>query len=208
MPEFPIMAPHEAGAQIRVLANDLYEVLVNAPTSSHATFQSSYEVTERWSTCNNAALALEVAIQSRKLTVMRPAFIAYKEAIRVYRNAVYLSATEQLSKKTASYPPTKKGTSVANAMKQIRDLANNLPTQPDMPSADSRDTALRAIIAVLRTHEIPGTENLTHHAKEDQSAKTESVVDQAAGGTVASAALDAAKQAGLSNIFTTDKPAF
>ena len=102
------------------------------------------------------------------------------------------AATVQIRNKNTNLPLLKNGYSPAEGIKQLRDLANNLPTQPDLPSTDSRDTALRSIIAILRTHSFPGTENLTHQAKEDPNAKAQSVgetgthkADQAVPGEVA-----------------------
>jgi hypothetical protein len=180
MPEFPVVPPHEAGAQIRVLATQLYEVLSKPIGKSYASFHTSPNVRMAWDKCSLRQMDLAHAIEGRKVTVMRKAYADYRDAVTLYRNAIHQSASQQLMEKKVTLPLTPTGLSVPEAIERLRSLANNLPTQPDLPSADSRDTALRAIIAVLRTHQIPGSEKLTHHAKEDQNAETQTVSDEAA----------------------------
>jgi len=166
--------PHIAGARIRVLAKQLLEALRSSDGGN--IFYPSVLNRDDWLHVQARFSALEGVLGGRKVTELRAAELALRDAVNAYKRNLEKEATTQIvANRQAVWNAmtTSEGRRLLRVAEEIFSLSNNLPTQSDLPTTDSRDTALRAIIAILRTHEFPGAEHLTHHAKEDHAEEEE-----------------------------------
>ena len=85
MPDYPVVPPHEAGAQIRVLATQLYEVLTGYSPTGQGHFITTDKVDHAWYQVASKETKLRVAMNGRRLSEMRPAFDDYRTALLEYR---------------------------------------------------------------------------------------------------------------------------
>ncbi len=184
----PTMPPHEAGRKIRQLAKAASNNVPPAGVGGSSFQKFSYSFSNESSIASlqdqatRARQRVMDAAKTRRVSEVESALKEYSRSEQlVYRTlkASFLDYAENLIRRhnervdsgfyasgSSSVKIEDKDTGEMMTLHQVLErislLTQSFPTQPDLPSTDSKDIALRAIVAVLRVHKFPGSEDLSH----------------------------------------------